>query len=205
MPFVVLGGPERFWDQTLGFALADQDLQRLPLPAIAWVMLAIAAGLAVATAIERPPLRALALAPLAGIGVLYLLARADDFHLAPLAVPLAVLLASAVGRTRRAGARVLPAALAAGLAAIALYGLDDRREQLTAPPELARVPGDVADGVRADPREARALEGLIPVRARARPGRRARCSSRTRVTTASGWATRCSTSCFDATTRRATT
>ena len=141
VPFVVLGGPERFWDQTLGFALADQDLQRLPLPAIAWVMLAIAAGLAVATAIERPPLTALALAPLAGIGALYLLARADDFHLAPLAVPLAVLLASAIGRTRRAGGRVLPAALAAGLAAIALYGLDDRREQLTAPPELARVPG----------------------------------------------------------------
>ena len=40
---------------------------------------------------------------------------------------------------------------------------------MTAPPELARVPGDVADGVRADPREARALEGLIPyVRARSR-------------------------------------
>ena len=106
---------DELWDQTVGFALDEQSLQRLPLPG-AWeggfepsallhfyfpyVLLgglALWLGLALAT---RAPLRLWVALPLALAGLAYLLARADEFHQAPLAVALAVLLGSAVARER---------------------------------------------------------------------------------------------------------
>ena len=168
---VVLAAPGDFWDQTIGFALDEQGLQRLPLPG-AWdggfepnkilehyypyVLLAgVALWLVVALA-RRLPARLWAAAPLAAAGVVYLLARADVFHLIPLAAVLPVLLATRRGASARAAAPAT-AALVVVLALIALQGLDRKRIQLLDPPPLATIDVDVADGVegRRPPRRTR--------------------------------------------------
>jgi hypothetical protein len=180
---VVLAAPGDFWDQTIGFALDEQGLQRLPLPG-AWeggfepnkilehyypyVLLAGSAlWLAVALA-RRLPARLWAPAPLAAAGVLYLLARADLYHYIPLAAVLPVLLATAAAEERNA---VLEAALVVVLGLIAIQGLDLKRIQVLDPPPLATIDVDVADGVKAPPAEAGALERLTGyVRSRVPPG-----------------------------------
>jgi len=184
---VVLAAPGDFWDQTLGFALDEQRMQRLPLPGawdggfepnkilqhyFAYVLLAGAALWLVVAARGRLPARLWAPAPLAAAGVVYLLARADVFHLVPLAAVLPVLLATAAARERAAGRTVSTLALVAVLALVALHGLDRKRIQLLDPPPLATVDTDVADGVKAPPDEARALSELSRyVRERVPPGR----------------------------------
>ena len=183
---VVIAAPGDFWDQTIGFALDQQGLQRLPLPG-AWeggfepnkilehyfpyVLLAgTALWLAVAVR-ARLPARLWAAAPLAGAGVVYLLARADVFHLVPLAAVLPVLLATAAAAERRAGRTASAVALALVLGLIAIQGLDRKRVQLLDPPPLAAIHVDVADGVKAPPAEARALAGLARyIDARVPPG-----------------------------------
>lgn len=180
---VVLAAPGDFWDQTIGFALDEQGLQRLPLPG-AWeggfepnkilehyypyILLAGSAlWLAVALA-RRLPLRLWAPAPLAAAGVLYLLARADLYHYIPLAAVLPVLLATAAAEERN---NVLTAALVVVLGLIAIQGLDLKRIQVLDPPPLSTIDIDVADGVKAPPAEARALERLTGyVRERVPPG-----------------------------------
>ena len=180
---VVLAAPGDFWDQTIGFALDEQGLQRLPLPG-AWhggfepnkilehyypyVLLAGCALWLVVAIRRRLPVRLWAAAPLAAAGVLYLLARADVYHLIPLAAVLPVLLATAAAGER---SRPWAAALIAVLALIALQGLDLKRIQVLDPPELETVDIDVADGVKAPPAEARSLERLSRyVRARVPAG-----------------------------------
>jgi hypothetical protein len=180
---VVIAAPGDFWDQTIGFALDEQGLQRLPLPG-AWdggfepnkilehyypyVLLAAAALWLVAALRGRLPVRLWAAAPLAAIGVLYLLARADVYHLVPLAAVLPVLLATAAASERNT-AWVVALVLALGL--IAVQGLDLKRIQLLNPPPLATIDIDVADGVKAPPAEARALSELSRyVRSRVPPG-----------------------------------
>jgi hypothetical protein len=117
---------------------------------------------------RRLPVRLWAPAPLAAAGVLYLLARADVYHLIPLAAVLPVLLATAAAGER---SRPWAAASIAVLALIALQGLDLKRIQVLDPPPLATVDIDVADGVKAPPAEARALERLSRyVRARVPAG-----------------------------------
>jgi hypothetical protein len=108
-----------------------------------------------------------ALAPLIAVGVAYLLARTDEFHLVPLSVVLAIALACAAGRETL----VLPrAALGVALALVAVHGLERRAGQALHPPALAAIPAAAADGVRTSPPDAAALRALIPyVRARA-PG-----------------------------------
>jgi hypothetical protein len=186
---VVLADPGAFWDQTIGFALDQQRLQRLPLPG-AWdggfepnkilefytpylLLAGSALWLAVAV-VRRLPLRLWAPAPLAAAGVIYLLARADVYHLVPLAAVLPVLLATAAAaerRAARAGAAVVTAALVAVLALIAVQGLDRKRIQLLDPPPLATIDVDVADGVKAPTAEAHALTELSRyVRARVPAG-----------------------------------
>jgi hypothetical protein len=186
---VVIADPSAFWDQTIGFALDEQHLQRLPLPG-AWhggfepnkilefytpylLLGGCAAWLAVALA-RRLPRRLWGPAPLAAAGVVYLLARADVYHLVPLAAVLPVLLATAAAAERRAG-RAGGAAIATGLIAvlalIALQGLDRKRVQLLDPPPQATIDVDVADGVKAPTAEARALTDLSRyVRARVPSG-----------------------------------
>ena len=176
-PFAIVAGGDMA-DQVLGFA-SKQDLQRLPfprdydggfdpnkllefyLPAILVAATALWAGWAL---VRRD---GVALAPLVAVGLVYLLARTDEFHLVPLSVALAIALACAAGRE----ALVLPrAALAVALALIALHGLERRAGQALHPPVLAAIPAQAADGVRTTPADAAALRRLIPyVRAHA-PG-----------------------------------
>jgi hypothetical protein len=180
---VVIAAPGDFWDQTIGFALDEQGLQRLPLPGTwdggfepnkilehyyPYVLLAGAALWLAAAVRGRLPVRLWAAAPLAAAGVLYLLARADVYHLVPLAAVLPVLLATAAAR-ERSTAWVVALVLTLGL--IAVQGLDLKRIQVLDPPPLATIDVDVADGVKAPPAEARALEELTGyVRDRVAPG-----------------------------------
>jgi hypothetical protein len=180
---VVLAAPSDFWDQTIGFALDQQGLQRLPLPGVwhggfepnkilehyyPYVLLAGVALWLVVALRGRLPARLWAAAPLAGAGVVYLLARADVFHLVPLAAVLPVLLATAAASERRPA---WTAALVIVLGLIAFQGLDLKRVQLFDPPPLATIDVDVADGVKAPTAEAHALTELSRyVRARVPPG-----------------------------------
>ncbi len=120
LPFLLVA-PGELLDQTVGF-LGIQDLQRLPFPLDAGTLdpnkllelyapLVLVAG-AVLAAFVRPPL---ALVPLVVAGLVYLLGRADEFHLVPLAAVLPVLLVAA--RRFRTAALVV-------VAVIALHGAD---------------------------------------------------------------------------------
>jgi hypothetical protein len=184
-PFMALA-PEAFWDQTLGFAVDEQSLQRLPLPPsydggfeehnvlqhyFAYVLLGGALLWLVVALRGRARLRQWAMLPLAATGVAYLLARADEFHLVPLAAVLPVMLATAAAGERARGGSVWAVGLVVVLAVIALHGLDRQRIELLHPPPLAPIDVDVADGVNAETEEARALGALVRyVRKRVPPG-----------------------------------
>jgi hypothetical protein len=176
-PFVVVAGGDMA-DQVLGF-VSLQHLQRVPfpldydggfdlnkllefyLPAI----LVLGSALWAAWALARRD--GFALAALVAVGLAYLLARTDEFHLVPLSVVLAVALATAAGREPRVVPR---GALGVALALIAVHGLERRAGQAVHPPALAAIPAPAADGVRTSPADAAALRALIPyVHARA-PG-----------------------------------
>jgi hypothetical protein len=96
-------------------------------------------------------------APLAVVGLGYLLGRTDVYHLVPLAAVLPVMLAWAAAVARLAWLR---AALLVALALIAVYGVERRAGQLLHPPAGAAVPGPDADGVQTSPGDARALAAL---------------------------------------------
>jgi hypothetical protein len=173
-PFVIALGGDML-PQTIGFA-DEQRLQRLPFPFVPhvgldpnkllefWMPLILVAGCAAWVAFGR---RAWALVPLAVVGLGYLLARADEFHLVPLSVALAVLLACAAAA--RAGAPRWVLAVMLGL--IAVHGLERQAGRLLHPPALAAVPGGVGDGVRTEKADAAALRRLVPfVRSRVAPG-----------------------------------
>ena len=179
---VVAVAPGDFWDQTIGFALDEQSLQRLPLPG-AWeggfepnkilehyfpyVLLAGVVLWLVAAVAGRLPARLWAAAPLAAAGVLYLLARADVYHLVPLAAVLPILLGTAAARSSKA----LGATLMVVIGLIAFQGLDLKRIQLLDHPPMEAIDVDVADGVEAPTAEARALSVLTRyVRARVPAG-----------------------------------
>lgn len=181
LPFFV-AAPGDMWDDVIGFS-SIQDLQRLPLPLhyrgsldpnkllefyFPAYLLAATAGWAVWAAVRRPrwvwgPV------PLLVVGVLYLLGRTDEFHLVPLSVVLALVLAAGAGGERVKALRVV---LAVAVAVIALHGLGRQAELLVHPPAGAAVPSPVADGVRTAPADAAALRGLLPaIHALTPPGR----------------------------------
>lgn len=179
-PFAI-AAPGDLADQVVGF-LGIQHLQRTPFPLSApsadpnkvlesffpLILVAAAAGWAVWSVVRRPSRNALAVVPLALTGLAYLLSRTDEFHLLALTVPLAILLALAAAREPRPPVR---AALAVALGLLALHGLERRAGDALHPPALARVPGGVGDGVKADPAEVASLRRVIPlVRRRTRPG-----------------------------------
>ncbi|MGZ6671144.1 MAG: hypothetical protein ACXVFM_02205 [Solirubrobacteraceae bacterium] len=169
-PFAIAAGGDMA-SQTIGFALHDQGLQRLPFPLryrggadpnkllefYLPAVLVAASALWGAWALARR--RDGAWAPLVTVGLLYLLARTDEFHLVPLSAVLAIALAIAAGRERRGPVRV---ALALALALIVAHGLERRAGQALHPPALAAIPAAAADGVRTGPADARALARLIP-------------------------------------------
>jgi hypothetical protein len=173
-PFVIALGGDML-PQTVGF-VDEQRLQRLPFPLVPhvgldpnkllefWMPLILVLGCAAWLAVGR---RRWALAPLAFVGLGYLLARADEFHLVPLSVALAVMLACA------AAARTGPprAVLGVLLALIAAHGVERQIGRIVHLPALAAVPGGVGDGVRTEAGDAHALRALVPfVRSRVPPG-----------------------------------
>jgi len=114
-------------------------------------------GMAQRPRARGPATEAWSLAPLAVIGLGYLLGRTDEFHLVPLAVILAIMLAWAGGAARRVAVRVV---VGLALALIAIHGLERRAGQALHPPALAAVPGPAGAGVQTSPTDARALRDL---------------------------------------------
>jgi hypothetical protein len=177
-PFAIVAGGAMA-DQVLGFA-SIQDLQRLPFPLhydggfdlnklLEFYLPAIlVAGSALWAAWALVRREGLALAPLIAVGVAYLLARTDEFHLVPLSVVLAIALACAAGREMLALPRAM---LAVALALVAAHGLERRAGQALHPPALAAIPAAAADGVRTSPADAAALRALIPYVHQRAPGR----------------------------------
>jgi hypothetical protein len=106
---------------------------------------------------QVPDPGAWSLAPLALVGLAYLLGRTDEFHLVPLAALLPVMLAWAAASARPAGLR---SGLLLVLALIAVHGVERRAGQLLHPPALAAVPGRAGDGVQTAPADARSLAAL---------------------------------------------
>jgi hypothetical protein len=173
-PFVALLGGDML-PQTVGF-VDEQRLQRLPFPLRPhlgfdpnkllefWMPLILVAGCAAWLLLSR---RRWTLVPLALVGLAYLLARTDVYHLVPLSVALGVLLACAAAAARGAP-RVVLAAL---LALITIHGVERQAGRIVHLPALAAVPGGAGDGVRTEAADARALRALVPyVRARVPPG-----------------------------------
>jgi len=109
-----------------------------------------------------------ALVPLMVVGLVYLLARTDEFHLVPLAAVLAIALAAAAARE---GRMVLKVALGAGLALIVAHGLDRQLGKLNDATHLAGIDLPTVGGVRTGSDDAHALEELnVAVRRRSTPG-----------------------------------
>jgi hypothetical protein len=188
-PFAVVD-PGAAADDTIGF-LRIQGLQRLALPLhyhgalrptkvlefyYPVILLAAAVvcveGFTVAGR-DRPDgepgdRTALGLVPLAVVGVAYLIGRPDEFHLAPLAPVLAVILACIAPRARFA---MLRAVLAVALALVVIAGVERRVGQALHPPAAAAVPGPAGDGVHTTPSDARSLRRLMSTVTRlTRPG-----------------------------------
>ncbi len=184
---LVVASPGDFWDQTIGFALDEQSLQRLPLPGsydggfepnkqlqhyFAYVLLAGTAVWALIALWRRAPLRLWLAAPLAAAG--RELPAGARRRVPPRAARGRAAGAAGHAGGPRAGRRPgrhgrwhSPAVL--GL--IALHGLDRKRIQVLDPPPLERLTAATADGVRAEAREAAALNALVPyVQGRVEPG-----------------------------------
>jgi hypothetical protein len=138
-----------------------------------YVPLLLVIGLAIAVVVlgRRRLVRDPLLAGLAVLGltyIAYLLSRTDEFHSQPLIVVLAALLPLLALRVPMRGAAVL----ALVFAALLVYGLSNRLSALFGPPSLATIHVAVADGVKAPPDEARAIERMVrAVQRRVPPGR----------------------------------
>ena len=177
LPFLVVS-PGEVVSQTFGFAF-KQHLQHLPFPLVPHTtdpnkvlertfpaLLVVLTGLWAVAVLPRG--RGGALVPLMVVGLLYLLARTDEFHLVPLAAVLAIALAAAAARERR---MVLKIALGAGLALIVVHGLDRQLGKLTDATRLAGIDLPTVGGVRTGSDDAHALEELnAAVRRRSKPG-----------------------------------
>lgn len=197
LPFAIAAGPGVLVEslvaagargrQGLPFPLAYDGPFRLSSPqALAedvkdvvgfYVPLTCILGLALAALVplvrrRRPPPTLAGLLVL-GLGYLiYFLSRADEFHVQPLAVVVAVAIPVALvhaghGRTPRAfvafGAAVLAFLLGAGVA--------NRASALLLPPTLETIDVPVADGVKAPPATAKAIERTVSlVQIRVPPG-----------------------------------
>jgi hypothetical protein len=101
----------------------------------------------------------------------YVVSRADEVHTTPLLVILAALLPIVVARAADSGARAIGVAAAAVLALLLAHGAWNRASALVRPPDLDTVHVAVADGVKAPPSEARAIEAMVAaVQRRVPPG-----------------------------------
>ena len=114
-------------------------------------------GIAAGPPTPGPDPEAWSLAPLAVVGLGYLLGRTDLYHLVPLAAVLPVMLAWAAAAARLTWLRV---ALLVALALIAIYGVERRAGQALHPPAGVAVPGPAGDGVQTSPTDAASLGAL---------------------------------------------
>lgn len=194
-PFLIELGPGSLYDALAGDSLRDGDHWRLPFPlrfeeplrlwppatlaedakdALGfYVPLLMVAGLVVAAAGLAPGLRgrprAAALLGFAAGCLAYLLSRTDEFHVTPLLVTLAALLPVVAAGSSGARRALRPVA-AVTLGLLLLHGAANRVSALVLPRERAPLELEVADGVRAEPAEARALARIVAlVRERAAP------------------------------------
>jgi hypothetical protein len=184
LPFVIADGPADAWRDLIGRSLSQGRYWHLPFPlgyddrfrlwppgslahdakdVLAFyipLLLLIGVALAVVAIVrrrlQRDPLIA-GLTVLAFTYVLYLVSRTDEFHATPLIVVLAALLPIVALRLSLRGAVVLAAVVVALLA----YGASNRLAALLGPPDLATVNVPVADGAKAPPAEARAIEQMV--------------------------------------------
>jgi hypothetical protein len=166
LPFLAVA-PGELLSQTFGFA-GEQRLQRLPFPldpetadpnkVLERLFPAVlVAGTALWLAVVAIRRRAVAFVPLVVVGVAYLLARTDEFHLAPLSAVLAVGIAVAAAREQRRGARV---ALAAVLGLMVLHGLDRMVGHMRDASSMVAVDLPEAGVVRTTRVDAQALDEL---------------------------------------------
>jgi hypothetical protein len=114
-------------------------------------------GIAAGPPAPGPDPEAWSLAPMALVGLGYLLGRTDVYHLVPLAAVLPVMLTWTAAVSRIHWLRVT---LLVALALIAVYGVERRAGQLLHPPAGAAVPGPAGAGVQTSPADARALAAL---------------------------------------------
>ncbi|HKP90811.1 MAG TPA: hypothetical protein VJT75_12670 [Thermoleophilaceae bacterium] len=188
IPFAVAVGPGDLYDSLVATSLRERDYWTLPFPwsyggSVAspkglkhlldfYVPALLLAGVAVgAAATLVRALRDRRLPPawsglvVFGVGSLsYLLSRTDEFHTLPLIAVLAVLLplAAAWGRRREeALGRALAAAAALVFALLLVHGVANRASALLRPESTSALRVGPADGVRARPEEARALERVV--------------------------------------------
>jgi hypothetical protein len=185
LPFLVATGPADLYDALVATSLRDKDHWTLPFPlgydggltglrdvkdvVDFYVPAALVAGLTVAVLaslvriIRERALPASWTALLVfGAGCLaYLLSRTDEFHAAPLLVLLAILLPMVIARLLDSGPGWIAAAAGVALAFLLVHGSWDRASALLRPPALATIDLAVADGVKAPPGEARAIERMV--------------------------------------------
>jgi dolichyl-phosphate-mannose-protein mannosyltransferase len=147
-------------------ALAEdaKDVLGFYLPLVAMVGLAVAAlDAALRLRAERrlaPETAGLLVFALGAVA--YLLSRTDEFHATPLVVALACLLAASLARRSSGRVRAMLAPAAAVMLALLLaYGASNRLSALFLPKPSAAIDVPVADGVRAPPAEARAIEQVV--------------------------------------------
>lgn len=181
IPFLVAVGPADLYDALVGTSVRERAHWTLPFP-LPWdgaakdalenavpLLLVFGLGVAALTCTVRlrrerrlPPVSAGALVLACG-SLLYLLSRPDELHTAPLVVSLAVLIPGASAWAAQAGARGRAAAVAmlAVLALVAADAVSHRVVALVRPPELATIDVPVADGAKAPPAEARAIEWMV--------------------------------------------
>ena len=184
LPFVVKDGPADAWRDLIGRSLSQGRYWHLPFPfgydgrfrlwppgSLAhdlkdvlafYIPLLLVIGLAVAIVaiaarrLQREPLL-IGLTVLGLTYIAYLVSRTDEFHSTPLIVVLAALLPILALRLPMRASAVLALIVLALLA----YGASNRLSALFGPPELATIHVPVADGAKAPPAEARAIEQMV--------------------------------------------
>jgi hypothetical protein len=166
LPFLVVS-PIDVLSQTFGFA-TKQHLQHLPFPLNPHtmdpnkVLERLFPGLLVVFSVlwaiaVLPRGRGRALVPLLFVGLAYLLARTDEFHLLPVAAILAIALAAGGARESRLTWKIV---LGTGLAIIILHGMDRQLGKVTDGTTMAGVNLPEVSGMRTTPDDAHALEAL---------------------------------------------
>lgn len=200
LPWAIVVGPGDLYDALVATSLREREYWTLPFPwayhglspssakglkdvldfyvpamALAGTAVVGAGALARLVAGRRPPARWLGLLVLCLGALSYLLSRTDGPHVVPLVVLLGAMLALVAGWAVRARPRGgAPIAVAAGLvlALLLAHGAAGLVSALVHPPRLTALRLGAADGVRAHPSEARALEQVVAaIRARVPPGK----------------------------------